>query len=277
MPTRNITVDLAAQLVLVKDVNCVACSSCPELLFQSMCRALLHSLKHRGRCANCYPMKDNENSIVDCCPNIATHETCLDLAIYGAVVVVRMEIVDNEIELRLKCNFKQENPDNQKQPLNKPCNEEFDNITSYNHHVGLKHCQFLPKKRNGDNTSKYLSIQTIVYKLKTDDNFGEIVIYNFASTAWIKQPELLYSKQRAKEIKWQLNLSNLLSDKTWQNRIFVSQVLGFDLELLRREARESEKDHSQCNKKISSWIIGNWIRNLLPAVDTVEFHCYIYP
>ena len=269
MPLTNVSVDLSARLVFVADTNSIACLLCPELLFTSVYRALLHSLKHRARCANGYPTKDNDN-MVGCCPIIVTHETCLDLAVYGGVIVMTMEIVDNAIQLRVICNFKKENPNNLRNPLNQPCGEEFDNVNSYRHHVRSKHCQYLPKKQNGCNASKYFTIETIINKLEDGDDFGENVIYNFASTAWIKQPDLLCSKARAKELRWQLKLLNLLSDKTWANKIFISDVLGFDLELLRREASEWQRDHSGCNKKISSTTMRNWIRDFLPRVETVE-------
>ena len=139
MSINNISVDLSAHLVLIKDTDSIACSSCPEWF------------KHRGRCANSYPTKDDENTMVDCCPKLVTHEKCLDSTVYGAVIAVRMEMVNNEIELRLRCNFKKENPRNAKQPLNEARNQEFDDIDSYNRHVGLKHCQFLHK------TSQYSS------------------------------------------------------------------------------------------------------------------------
>ena len=272
MPVTNINVDFSARIVLIKDTNSFVCSSCPESCFAAVYRALLHSLKHRGRCANGYPTKDNDNNMVQCCPKTVTHEICVNLAIYGAVIVTRMEMVDDKIQLRLKCTFKQENPHNPKQPTNNPCNQEFDDIASYDYHVCSQDCQFWPKKQNERHTSQYLLIQTIINKLEDDANFGETVIYNFSSTAWIKQPDLLYSKARAKELRWQLELLNLLSDKTWANKTFMSDVLGFDLKLLRDEASEWKKDHSGCNKKITSRTIGNWIRDLLPPVETVE--CY---
>ena len=262
MPVRHILVNMSARLVWVKDTNSVRCSLCPKRTFRTLYAALIHSLKHRGRCSNSYPIKNNDN-MVDCCPKIVTHEDCLDLAIYGAVSLIRWEIVDNKIELRVKCNFKQENPQNRAQPLNKPCNQEFDNIRSYNDHVGLTHCQHLRTV-----TSGYVQIGTIILELEKDVNYDQTIIYNFESNPWIKQPNLLYSKPRTNELKLQLQLSNLVSQKTLQNDVFISIVVGFDLKLLDKKVEQWEEANPE--KQVHLRMVSKFVKELLPPVETVE-------
>ena len=276
MPVKNIMVDLSARLVFVRDSKCVACSSCPEWEFSTLMRAFLHSLKHRSRCSNGYPTTNNDNGMVTCCPKIVTHEKCIDSAIYGAVILIRLEIVDEKVELRVKCNFKKENPQNQDKPLNKPCNEEFDNIDSYNRHVGATHCQWLRKRQNGRFTSPRLLIGTILDELEDDDKFGEKVIYNFESTAWIKQPNLLYSKPRANELRTQLKLLNLISENTLNNDVFISEVVGFDIKLLDKKViKWGEKNPGSTLRKKHS-IIKSFVQELMPSVATVQFHTTMF-
>ena len=47
MPSTNIIVNRLVRLVWVKDIESVACSSCPDCEFQTLGQALVHSLKHR--------------------------------------------------------------------------------------------------------------------------------------------------------------------------------------------------------------------------------------
>ena len=275
MPENNIVVDMLATLVFVQDTKSVACSSCPDWEFKTLLRCLLHSLKHRGRCANGYPTKNDDKNIVNCCPKIVTHESCLDSAMYGAVIVIRMEIVDNAIKLRVKCNYKKENPDNPKKPLNEPCNAEFDNINDYNRHVGSRHCQSLRKRSKGRFTSKRVSIKTIIAKIEKNANFGETVIYNFQSTAWIKQPNLLYSKGRANELRTQLKLLNLVSQNTLSNDVFISKVLGFSLKLLNKKVKKWERENPDKTLHEKQSIIEKLVKELMPSVATVKSHTNI--
>ena len=137
----DIEVNMSARLVWIKDSKSIGCSLCPTQFFRTLYQAVLHSLKHSGRCPSSYPVKNNDRNIVDCCPKIVTHDKCLDGIVYGAVILIRFEIAENKIKLRLRCNFKKENPQNRKRPLNQACHQEFDSIKSYNEHVGSQHCQ----------------------------------------------------------------------------------------------------------------------------------------
>ena len=207
--------------------------------------------------------------MVDCCPKIVTDESCLDLAIYGAGSLIRLEIVHNKVELRVRCNFKKENPQNRQRPLNKPCNQEFDSIKNYDEHVSSKPCQSLRLIRDGRIvTSGGLPIEIIINGLEADVNYGQSIIYNFESNAWIKQPNLLYSKPRTNELKTQLQLSNLVSQKTLQNDVFISIVVGFDLKLLDKKVEQWEEANPE--KQVHPRMISKFVKELLPPVETVE-------
>ena len=240
-------------LVFVEDTKSVSCSSCPEHDFASYERAFAHSVRHCGFCINLYPVSNNDHMPITECHKQKSHNACLSLFVYGAVIIIHEQVILNGIEstqTKFMCNFR--NGD-------KCCGKIFDNVNNLNQHIAKKY----------GNSKKTRSIKPIVNKIVKDENFQycQEKIYNFESVAPIKS-NALYSQSRA-DVFWpQLKLKNLISPKTLANDKFISKIVGFDINVLKSMTDGWKKSNQK--KTIPPKQIGIFVPQLLPHIPTVE-------
>ena len=239
-------------LIYVEDVKLYVCSGHPNFTSRDLHKACLHSLRQEGPCVNGYPLENNDD-LPPSCYSRKNHNSCSLLAQYGCVNV--------RDDGKLECNFNTITKDGD--ILEEKCGDLYDNIWDLQKDI-VSH----GKKILKDNT--ITKTAEVIAGIKKKGWFMK-VIHSYDAFVESRKNKTV-SGLRFETLENQMSLLNLTSADTIANSVFISRILGFDLQLLVQKEKQWHTQNKNKKKQISAKVMSKFVKELMPNAKT-RFYC----